>query len=100
MFGDFCIFIDKNYFFSVCKEPPYKLSESGYGSFTLPIEVFFKTNAKEDPRKHMINYELTLQLRGLPPLNVTKVEALTFINPSDEFEKRLLKAGAVVLPTG
>lgn len=84
----------------VCKEPPYTLSESGYGSFTLPIDIFFKTTAKEDPRKHSINYELTLQLRGLPPLNVTKVEALTFLNPSDEFEKRLLKAGAIIIPVG
>lgn len=84
----------------VCKEQPYTLSESGYGSFTLPIDIFFKTTAKEDPRKHSINYELTLQLRGLPPLNVNKIEALTFLNPSDEFEKRLLKAGAVIIPVG
>jgi len=45
----------------------------------------------------MMHYDLTLQLLGLPPLNCSKVEALTFLNPSDEFEKRLLKAGAAVV---
>jgi len=80
------------------KEPPYKLSESGYGSFNLPIEVYFKTHAKEDARKHLMQYDLSLQMLGLPPLNCTKIEALTFLNPSEEFEKRLLKAGAVILP--
>jgi len=83
----------------VCKEPPYKLQESGYGSFNLPIDVFFKTNAKEDARKHQMNYDLSLQMIGLPPLNCTKIEALTFLNPSEEFERRLLKAGAVILPS-
>ena len=84
---------------TVCKDPPYRLQESGYGSFNLPIDVFFKTNAKEDARKHQMNYDLSLQMIGLPPLNCTKIEALTFLNPSEEFERRLLKAGAVILPS-
>lgn len=29
-------------FFSVCKEPPYKVEESGYAGFIMPIEVYFK----------------------------------------------------------
>ena len=33
------------YFFfnvAVCKDPPYKVEESGYAGFILPIEVYFK----------------------------------------------------------
>lgn len=30
------------FFFSVCKDPPYKVEESGYAGFILPIEVYFK----------------------------------------------------------
>lgn len=29
-------------FLSVCKEPPYKVEESGYAGFIMPIEVYFK----------------------------------------------------------
>lgn len=29
-------------FFLVCKEPPYKVEESGYAGFIMPIEVYFK----------------------------------------------------------
>lgn len=28
--------------FAVCKEPPYKVEESGYAGFLMPIEVYFK----------------------------------------------------------
>uniref|UniRef100_A0A8C7YCN4 YEATS domain-containing protein n=1 Tax=Oryzias sinensis TaxID=183150 RepID=A0A8C7YCN4_9TELE len=27
----------------VCKDPPYKVEESGYAGFILPIEVYFKS---------------------------------------------------------
>lgn len=30
------------FLFSVCKDPPYKVEESGYAGFILPIEVYFK----------------------------------------------------------
>lgn len=33
-----CFFL----FFLVCKEPPYKVEESGYAGFIMPIEVHFK----------------------------------------------------------
>lgn len=28
--------------FAVCKDPPYKVEESGYAGFILPIEVYFR----------------------------------------------------------
>ncbi|XP_035280669.1 protein AF-9 isoform X4 [Anguilla anguilla] len=34
----------------VCKDPPYKVEESGYAGFILPIEVYFK-NKQRDPHK-------------------------------------------------
>ena len=77
------------------KEPPYKVAESGYGSFNLPVEIYFRN--KEEPRKYKLEYDLFLQLVGMPPVNNTKVEALTFLDPSEEFERKLLKGGAVVL---
>merc|ERR1712142_1037418 len=79
----------------ICKEPPYKVSETGYGSFNLPVEVYFRN--KEEPRKYRLEYDLTLQLVGMPPYNFTKVELLTFVNPSEDFEKKLHKGGAVIL---
>jgi len=79
----------------VCKEPPYKVSETGYGSFSLPVEIYFRS--KEEPRKYRVEYDLTLPLVGMPPHIVTKVELLTFLNPSEDFENRLLKGGAIIL---
>lgn len=32
--------------FSVCKDPPYKVEESGYAGFILPIEVYFKNKVR------------------------------------------------------
>lgn len=29
-------------FLAVCKEPPYKVEESGYAGFIMPIEVHFR----------------------------------------------------------
>ena len=88
---------DNYSFLVVIKEPPYKVSEAGYASFTLPVEIYFRN--EEEPKKFLLEYDLSLQLVGMPPLNVTKVEALTFLNPSEDFEKKLLKGGALILPS-
>uniref|UniRef100_A0A8C6V363 MLLT1 super elongation complex subunit a n=1 Tax=Neogobius melanostomus TaxID=47308 RepID=A0A8C6V363_9GOBI len=68
----------------VCKEPPYKVEESGYAGFLMPIEVYFKN--KEEPKK---------------VLNHLRCEKLTFNNPTKEFRRKLIKAGGVlVVPEG
>ena len=82
-----------------CQDPPYMVKEDGYGSFTLPIDIYFKTSTNGDIRRRRINYNLSLQMVGLPTLNCTTMKAFTFVNPSEEFEKRLLDAGAVILPS-
>lgn len=80
--------------FSVVKEPPYQVSESGYGSFMLPVEVHFRN--KDEPKKVRFEYDLLLPNLNDPPINQIRSECLTFQNPSEEFRQKLLKAGGVV----
>uniref|UniRef100_A0A3B3BFC9 MLLT3 super elongation complex subunit n=1 Tax=Oryzias melastigma TaxID=30732 RepID=A0A3B3BFC9_ORYME len=75
----------------VCKDPPFKVEESGYAGFILPIEVYFKN--KEEPKKVRFDYDLFLHLEGHPPVNHLRCEKLTFNNPTEEFRRKLLKAG-------
>ncbi|XP_072315410.1 protein AF-9 isoform X2 [Eucyclogobius newberryi] len=75
----------------VCKDPPYKVEECGYAGFILPIEVYFKN--KEEPKKVRFDYDLFLHLEGHPPVNHLRCEKLTFNNPTEEFRRKLLKAG-------
>uniref|UniRef100_W5LB11 MLLT1 super elongation complex subunit a n=1 Tax=Astyanax mexicanus TaxID=7994 RepID=W5LB11_ASTMX len=83
----------------VCKEPPYKVEESGYAGFLMPIEVYFKN--KEEPKKVLFNYDLFLNLEGNPPVNHLRCEKLTFNNPTRDFRRKLVKAGGIiVVPEG
>ncbi|XP_077188307.1 protein ENL isoform X2 [Paroedura picta] len=83
----------------VCKEPPYKVEESGYAGFIMPIEVHFKN--KEEPKRVCFTYDLFLNLEGNPPVNHLRCEKLTFNNPTKEFRRKLIKAGGVmVMPEG
>ncbi|NXN95795.1 AF9 protein, partial [Rhinopomastus cyanomelas] len=79
----------------VCKDPPYKVEESGYAGFILPIEVYFKN--KEEPKKIRFDYDLFLHLEGHPPVNHLRCEKLTFNNPTEEFRRKLLKAGGMMV---
>lgn len=46
----------------VCKEPPYKVEESGYAGFLMPIEVYFKNRVRTHEHKQeyvsVLNAEL------------------------------------------
>ena len=95
------IFLHRTYFillFLVLKDPPYTVAEAGYGSFFLPVEVFFKN--KEEPRKLMFDYDLVLPACGSPPIDNIRSEALTFTNPTEEFRKKLVRGGGIVTSTG
>ncbi|XP_075682061.1 protein AF-9 isoform X2 [Rhinoderma darwinii] len=100
----------------VCKEPPYKLEESGYAGFILPIEVYFKnkkpqtkvqlwtehaqapfSTGEEEPKKVRFDYDLFLHLEGHPPVNHLRCEKLTFNNPTEEFRRKLLKSGGIMV---
>jgi hypothetical protein len=74
-----------------CKEPPYHVSEQGYAGFVLPIHIYFKNKA--EPRKIVFQYNLFLHTTE--PVNHSRCEKLTFQNPTEEFKKKLLKAGGV-----
>lgn len=80
-------------YISVLTEPPYAVQEQGYAGFELPIDIYFKN--KEDPKKIRFKYDLFLKLEDCPPVNHIRCEKLTFQNPTDEFKKKLLKAGGV-----
>ncbi|XP_002732768.1 protein ENL-like [Saccoglossus kowalevskii] len=82
----------------VVKEPPYQVAESGYAGFTLPIEVYFKN--KEEPKKVRFEYDLFLHLEGCPPVNHIRCEKLTFNNPTEDFRRKLIKAGGVGIIPG
>ncbi|XP_077355128.1 protein AF-9 isoform X2 [Festucalex cinctus] len=102
----------------VCKDPPYKVEESGYAGFILPIEVYFRNKVRfmnsrlilspemdflgttssfapiqEEPKKVRFDYDLFLHLEGHPPVNHLRCEKLTFNNPTEEFRRKLLRAG-------
>jgi len=79
--------------FSVIKEPPYVVKESGYAGFPLPIDIYVKNN-KDEPRKIRFNYELYLNDRGTPPISKVTRETYVF-NPSEDFRRKLIKGGGV-----
>lgn len=77
----------------VIKEPPFRVAESGYGGFTMPIDVYFKN--KEEPKKVSFTYDLFLHVDGEPPVNHVRWEKLTFRNPTEDFRRKLLLSGGV-----
>ena len=70
---------------AVVKEPPYKISVSGNGSFELLIKVYFNNNekAKFQYGLHLFTCEVSTVLR----------DVLTFRNPSKNFREKLILAG-------
>lgn len=76
------------------KEPPFQVAESGYGSFMLPVEVYFRN--KDEPKKVRFEYDLLLPNLNDPPISQIRSECLTFQNPSEEFRQKLIKSGGMV----
>lgn len=78
----------------VLREPPYVVKESGYAGFEIPISVYLKN--KDEPKKFHISYDLNLQPSG-PAINKVLLHSENISNPNDEFRKKLLKGGAVMV---
>ncbi|XP_033207258.1 protein ENL [Belonocnema kinseyi] len=78
----------------VLKEPPYVVKESGYAGFEIPIYVYLKN--KDEPKKFHFSYDLQLQPSG-PAINKVATHSETFPNPNEDFRKRLLKGGAIMV---
>ncbi|NWQ71821.1 AF9 protein, partial [Neopipo cinnamomea] len=54
-------------------------------------------NPQEEPKKVRFDYDLFLHLEGHPPVNHLRCEKLTFNNPTEEFRRKLLKAGGIMV---
>ena len=67
------------------------MAETGYGGFTMPIDVYVKNNG--EPKKVRFQYELFLGTAGSVTHN--RCEKITFQQPSPLFRERLLAGGAV-----
>lgn len=79
----------------VVKQPPYKVEESGFAGFIMPIDVYFRN--REPPKTVTFHYDLFLHVKAMPPVNHTRLEKLTFTNPTEDFRKKLLDAGALLI---
>ena len=86
--------IDVLFHFLVVKVPPFLVAESGYGSFMLPIEVYFRN--EDEPKKVRFEYDLLLPNLNDPPINQIRSEFLNFPNPSKELQRKLLEAGGSI----
>ncbi|XP_076661201.1 ENL/AF9-related superfamily elongation complex transcription factor [Halictus rubicundus] len=79
----------------VLKEPPFEIKESGYAGFEIPIHIYLK-NKDEGTKRIEILYDLQLQPSGPAIANVMQHTEI-INNPSDEFRRKLLKGGGVVV---
>lgn len=70
------------------------MKESGYAGFNLPIEIYLKN--RDEPKKIRFNYDLHLQQSGPAIIKVQK-EKFVFQSPSEEFRRKLLKGGGMVV---
>ncbi|KAJ6654470.1 hypothetical protein lerEdw1_006891 [Lerista edwardsae] len=50
----------------VCKEPPYKVEESGNAGFIMPIEIYLRN--KGELKRACFTYDLSLNQEGNPPV--------------------------------
>lgn len=69
------------------------ISEKGYASFGLTLEVVFQNSVK--PNHLTYEYDLVLPGEGQPPVKYFRQEKLIFRNPPDDFRQKLLRGGAV-----
>nr|XP_014432468.1 protein AF-9 isoform X6 [Pelodiscus sinensis] len=58
----------------VCKDPPYKVEESGYAGFILPIEVYFKNKIMVMSDGTSISTGQSLHLPNLPSHSLSSSE--------------------------
>lgn len=71
------------------KEPPYTVKESGYAAFLLTIEVHLKN--RDEPKKAIFQYDL-----DLTPCK-TQLNDIIIPAPSEEFKRKCLKGGGVIV---
>ena len=74
-------------------KPPFQIQESGYGSFELVVELFFKCTAAEASYARY-TYDLALN-HNHQPRTLCRPERLLFRRPSSSFRRELIKGGGV-----
>lgn len=63
--------------------------------FFAAVPTRDRCDLQEEPKKVRFDYDLFLHLEGHPPVNHLRCEKLTFNNPTEEFRRKLLRAGGV-----
>ena len=76
------------------KIPPFEVQESGFGSFDMVIDVYFRN--KDEPRMVRYTYDLILPSPEQQTLHAPRHEMLTFQNPPLEFCQKLVLAGGTI----
>lgn len=76
------------------KVPPYEVQESGFGSFDMVVDVYFRN--KDEPRMVRYTYDLILPSPEQKAIHAPRHEMLTFQNPPLEFCQKLILAGGVI----
>lgn len=71
---------------AVLKEPPFEVSESGCGSFKIPVEVHFSNHEK-------VEFNCHLRLYAYSQVSTCISEKYHFRNPSKSFREKLINAG-------
>ena len=79
---------------AVVSEPPYILSATGWGQFMSQVEFRFHNSEREK-----IKYYITLPKPDESPLKNSETVHFCFKNPSEEFKRRLLQGGGIIVPT-
>merc|ERR1712059_71522 len=83
-------------------KPPFMIKESGYGSFTVNIDLYFKApKGEKSLEKTRVAYELILQPMHKPgdegyvkENTYKRLERMQFPTKDEDFKRRLLKGGA------
>ena len=68
------------------KGPPYEVSESGRGSFELPVEIHFSNH-------DVAEFKYKLRLYSTSHVSTCLSEMFMFQNPSKNFREKLIRAG-------
>ena len=82
-----------NFISAVVSKPPYTFSATGWGQFISQVEFRFHNSEREK-----INYYITLPNPDESPLEKSETVHFCFQNPNEEFKKRLLQGGGIIVP--
>lgn len=67
------------------------LKESGYASFNLPIDIYFKAGPRDETKKFTTTYDLDISK------TTVQKHSVIIPNPSSEFRHKLLEGGGIMM---